>query len=127
MKQTHLHSRIQALETMAVLAAFFLALSLITGRAAYVWPALALLATALFLKPLAEIIARGWLKFSEIIGGFSNKVILTLLFVAVLTPIALLFRLLTKNPLAIKRPDSATSYFHERNHTFSADDLDKMG
>lgn len=127
MKQNHLQSRIQALETMAVLAAFFLALSLITGRPAYIWPALALLASGLILKPLAEIIARGWLKFSEIIGGFSNTVILTLLFVVVLTPMALLFRLFTKNPLAIIRDGSATSYFHERNHTFSAEDLDKMG
>jgi len=127
MKRNHQHSRIQALETMAVLAAFFLVLSIITGRPAYVWPALALLATGLFLKPLAEIIARGWLKFSEFIGGFSNKVILTLLFVVVLTPIALLYRLFTKNPLTIKRDGSADSYFHERNHTYSADDLNKMG
>ncbi|MFA7402495.1 MAG: SxtJ family membrane protein [Pelobacteraceae bacterium] len=127
MKRNHNHSRIEALETMAVLAAFFLALSLITGRPAYVWPALALLATGLFLKPLAEIIARGWLKFSGIIGGFSNRVILTFLFVVVLTPMALLFRLFTKNPLAIKRDGSAASYFYERNHTYSADDLSKMG
>ena len=127
MNQNHLHSRIQALETMAVLAAFFLVLALITGRISYVWPALALLATGLFLKTLAGHITVNWLRFSELLGSFSNKVILTFLFIVVLTPLSFLFRLFTKNPLCIRRDDNATSYFHERNHTYRAEDLDKMG
>ncbi|MDU0459000.1 MAG: SxtJ family membrane protein [Geobacteraceae bacterium] len=127
MKQNLLHTRVQSLETMAVLAAFFLILSIVTGRESFVWPALVLLATGLFLKPLAAKVTRGWLKVSEIIGAVANRIILTLLFVAVLTPIALLFRIFTRNPLNIRRNHRTVSYFQERNHTFTAEDLEKMG
>lgn len=112
---------------MAVLAAFFLILSLVTGRESFVWPALTLLGVGLFLKPLAAKVTRCWLKASEIIGAVANRIILTLLFVVVLTPIALLYRLFTRNPLGIRRNAGSDSYFHQRNHDFTADDLEKMG
>jgi hypothetical protein len=93
----------------------------------YIWPALALLVTGLFLKPLAALIAGAWLKFGKCIGNVSNRIILTLIFIVILTPIALLFRLFNKNPLGIRRDAGRDSYYHERNHTFTADDLEKMG
>lgn len=127
MKRNLHHTRVQSLETMAVLAAFFLILSVVTGRESFVWPALALLGTGLFLKPLAAKVTCCWLKASEIIGTVANRIILTLLFVVVLTPIALLYRLFTRNPLGIGRNSGSDSYFHQRNHDFTADDLKKMG
>lgn len=127
MKEKTTYSRKQVLETTAVLATFFLILSAVTKQKIYVWPALALLIIALFIKPLAVAITRIWLQFSEVIGGITNRIILSLLFVLVLTPIALLFRLFNKNPLGIKRANDKTSYYHDRNHTYTSEDLDKMG
>jgi hypothetical protein len=117
--------RVQELETLGVLALFFLVLNIISHRPVFVYVALALLIVALFVKPLAVQISKGWLKFAEVIGTFNSKVILSLTFYLFLTPIALLFRLCTKNPLMLKS-DNASSYYTERNHTYSGADLEKM-
>jgi hypothetical protein len=117
--------RVQELETLGVLALFFLALNVISHRTVFVFVAVALLIVGLFIKPLAAQISKGWLKFAEVIGTFNSKVILSLTFYLFLTPIAFLFRLFTKNPLMLKS-DNAASYYTERNHTYSGADLEKM-
>ncbi len=121
--------RVQELETLGVLAAFFLILSILSHRPAlqqaFVAVALALLIIALFIRPAAKQISRGWLKFAEVIGTFNSRVILSLTFYLFLTPIAFLFRLFTRNPLMLKA-DDAPSFYTERNHTYSGADLEKM-
>jgi len=117
--------RVQELETLGVLSAFFLILSIVLHRQVFAWLSLALLLTGLFIKPLAGIISKGWLKFAEVVGTFNSKLILSLTFYLFLTPIALLFRIFTKNPLMLKT-ENAASFYTERNHTYSGADLEKM-
>ncbi|RAK02853.1 hypothetical protein LX87_00973 [Larkinella arboricola] len=64
-----------------------------------------------------------WFKLAEGLGFVNSKIILTVLFGLVLVPIAWLYRRTTKNPLAIKRPES-DSLYHERDHTYTKDDLE---
>ena len=118
-------ARVQELETLGVLSAFFLILCIVTHRQAFVYVALTLLLTALFIKPLAGIISKGWLKFAEVVGTFNSKLILSLTFYLFLTPIAYLFRVFTRNPLMLKT-ENAESFYTERNHTYSGTDLEKM-
>jgi hypothetical protein len=117
--------RVQELETLGVLALFFLVLNIMTHRPAFVYVSLALLVTALFIRPLAAQISKGWLKFAEVLGTFNSKVILSLTFYLFLTPIAFLFRAFTKNPLMLKN-ENAASFYTERNHTYTGADLEKM-
>ena len=117
--------RVQELETLGVLAAFFLVLCVLTHRQVFVYLSLSLLIIALFIKPLAGLISKIWLKFAEILGTFNSKVILSLVFYLFLTPIAFLFRIFNKNPLMLKS-ENAASFYTERNHTYTRVDLEKM-
>lgn len=117
---------LQELETMAVLAAFLLLLNLFLKHEALVAAALALLVTGLFLKPVASVISRGWLGLSERLGALNSKVVLALVYFLLLTPLALLFRLCTENPLKLKREPEAETLFRERNHSYGRADFEKM-
>lgn len=118
--------QLQELETIAVLAAFFLVLSLFLHGQAPVYVALALLLCGLFVRPAARLISRLWLSFAEHLGAFNSRVILTLVFFLVLTPLALLFRLFSKNPLQLKCARDTRSMYMERNHLYNRADFEKM-
>ena len=90
------------LETLGVLSTFFLILNVITHRQVFVYTALALMLVALFVKPLARVLSRAWMKFAEVVGTFNSKLILSLVFYLLLTPLALLYRAFNRNPLSIK-------------------------
>ncbi|MFD1145246.1 SxtJ family membrane protein [Larkinella insperata] len=64
-----------------------------------------------------------WFQLAEGLGWINSRVLLTVLFGLVLVPIAWLYRLSKKNPLAIRQPKNASLY-HERNHTYTKDDLE---
>lgn len=118
------------LETLGVLSAFFLILNVLTHRQAFVYAGLVLLLIALFVKPLAKVISRGWMKFAEVVGTFNSKLILTLVFFLFLTPLALLYRVFNKNPLNLRRsPGTDTdtgSLYVTRDHVYSKADFEKM-
>jgi len=71
-------------------------------------------------KPLAKI----WLGFSHVLGTFMSKIILSILFFGMVTPIGLLRRCLGKDSLQIKKwKKERTSVFRVRDHLFKADDI----
>ncbi len=119
-------AQLQDLETLTVLAAFLLVLDLFLHLQALTHVALGLLLIGLFVKPVARIISRIWLKFAELLGDFNGKVILTLVFFLFLTPLAFLFRLFTKNPLQLKSARDTKSLYQERNHLYNSADFEKM-
>ncbi|NTW98977.1 MAG: hypothetical protein HGB35_03435 [Geobacteraceae bacterium] len=117
---------LQQLETIIVLAAFLLLLNLISHRSALVIAAFVLMLIGLFAKPVAGIISRSWLKFAELLGAANSRILLFLIFFLFLTPLALLFRMFTKNPLQLKRVSDLQSLYVERNHLYSRTDFKKM-
>ncbi|RRB15251.1 hypothetical protein EHT87_11965 [Larkinella knui] len=78
---------------------------------------------SIFIPAAGNGIAWLWFKLAEILGIINRKIILTVLFWVVLVPIAYLYRLTAKNPLSIKRTRDASLY-HERNHTYTKEDLE---
>ena len=70
---------------------------------------------------LLEKITDGWMWIGEKIGAVMSRVILSFVFVFVLSPIAILYRLFGRD-----RKVEKASYFIERNHTYSAKDLEKI-
>lgn len=64
------------------------------------------------------------MKLAEAMGFVMSKIILSVLFFLVLVPVALLARLKRKDPLMLKKRTKG-SYFIERNHTYTPDDLSR--
>ena len=80
----------------------------------------------IFFKRLSLIITGVWLRFSHIIGGINSKIILTAIFFVVLTPISVIYRIFTKNPLMLKRDKDVNSMYTDRGHRFTKADIEKM-
>ena len=86
-----------------------------------------LLATGLFVKPAGALIARAWLKFGGALGAVNSRIILGAIFYLFLTPIALLARLTRGDFLHLKKRTGADrSYWHARNHAYTAEDIGKL-
>ncbi|WP_421829050.1 SxtJ family membrane protein [Larkinella sp.] len=89
----------------------------------WLYAAMAVGLLSIFIPAAGNSIAWLWFKLAEILGMINSKIILTVLFWAVLVPIAFLYRLGAKNPLTIKRTQD-TSLYHERNHLYTKEDLE---
>ncbi len=120
-------SRSKALETLGTLAFVSLALSLYLKVALLSYIALILLFIGIFTRKPSGILATVWLRFSEKFGKFTTGVILTAIFFGVLTPIAVLYRIIHGDPLMI-HPESARkiSCWVERNHSYKRKDLENL-
>jgi len=69
---------------------------------------------------------RLWFGFSEVLGGIVSKILLSLVFFIVLTPMGLLRKKLGFDAMRLKNwKQGDGSVFLERNKTFSAADLEK--
>jgi len=71
---------------------------------------------------LLEKITTAWMWIGEKIGAVMSRVILSFIFIFILTPIAVVYRLLAKGNTSEKKE----SYFIERNHTYVAADMEKI-
>ena len=71
-------------------------------------------------KPLAKI----WLGLSHLMGTIMSKIILSILFFGMVTPIGFLRKCLGKDSLQIKKwKKERTSVFRVRDHIFKANDI----
>ena len=78
------------------------------------WPAL--------FKPLAFL----WFGLSELLGKIVSKILLTLIFFVIATPIALIRRIWGADSMKLKFwKKGRGSVFSERGHLYSAKDLEK--
>lgn len=72
-----------------------------------------------------DLVVKGWYKLAEVLGAINGKILLSLVFFVVLFPVAVIAKLTKKNPLHLKKDDSDT-VFTERNHKYSAKDLEQV-
>ena len=70
---------------------------------------------------LGHWIVVGWFKLAEGLGWVNSRILLTLIFFLLLLPIALFYRLFSKDPLRLK--NKYDSMFIDRNHKFESKDL----
>jgi len=75
-----------------------------------------------FFKPAGVV----WLSLSHLLGSVVSRILLTIVYFLIVTPVGALRRFMGKDTLKLKafRKDSA-SVFTERNHTYTGDDIDK--
>lgn len=80
------------------------------------------LVVTLLFSAIADFVALFWTKLTQGIGFVMNHVLMTIVFLAILTPIALVYRLTrSKKPLNKSDEDSA---FVDRNHLFVPKDIE---
>jgi len=124
-------TREKVLETIGVLALACLVVGHLAQRpgvkSGFLGAAALLLALGLFVKPAGALIARAWLKFGGLLGAVNSRLILGAIFYLFLTPIALLSRLTRDDFLGLKKRAGADrSYWHARNHAYTAEDIGKL-
>lgn len=118
-------SNSEASKTLAVIA-----LALLIGY--YLFKAvillhivLVLLSLTVFPNPLARMLARAWLKFSEIIGHFNSRVLLTLVYFIVLVPVSFLFRIFNKQTVDYFDGKKLDSCFLKREKQYTREIFEK--
>ena len=72
-------------------------------------------------RPFAKV----WFGLSHALGTVVSRIVLTILFYAMVTPVGLIRRLLGKDAMQLKSwKESRTSVFQTRDHLFTSQDLD---
>lgn len=110
--------RKRTLQTLGAMAAALLLLGLLSRRAEFAGGALAVLGLALFFKETAARFAAAWMKIAGAIAGAGAALALGAVYYLLLTPLALAYRFFRPGRAA------AASYFHAREHSYSARDLE---
>jgi hypothetical protein len=105
--------RIEVIETISVLALAALVFYFVWEVKWLIWLATGLLILTLKPNPLANLIARLWLKLSEHIGNFMSKIILSLVFFLLLTPLAAFYRLFNREMTKSFFDRTSASTFHK--------------
>ncbi len=93
---------------------------------ASLWPWLLIALVALLLAWLAPTwlrpLARGWMWIGHWLGFVNTRLLLGLVFFLVITPVSLLFRLIGRDALALKKKQ-ANSYWQQQDKSWPPDDF----
>ncbi len=110
------------IESILGIVVGFLILFLLFHQNWLLYVSLAVGLAGLFSTFLSRWINWAWMQLVRAIGWVNSRVLLSLVFFVVLVPLALVSRLIKKDPLMLKK--RTDSYFKERNHTFTPKDLE---
>lgn len=119
------NSKSKSLETMLVLTAGSLLLYAWLHVRAGLYLAFAFSLTGILSGYLGRQVTRVWMLLAQGLGKVSNALLLTLVFLLVLTPVGIIRRLRGKDKLTRADP-GATSNFISREHLFTRDDLENL-
>jgi hypothetical protein len=116
----------QARDTGMAMVLICLLIMLFGGRDTMLIPAVALLVLTMTVPALFRPVAKIWLGGSHFLGSIVSRILLSVLFIAIVTPIGLVRRLTGADPLRLKEWGAGTATsFTDRNKRYSAEDLDK--
>ena len=76
--------------------------------------AVSFLVAALYVPTWLEPIRKVWMRVAEFVGTVNSWVLLTIVFVVVMTPIAVLLRLMNRRPMELTPSQAANSYWRQR-------------
>ena len=113
---------LRAAETAQVLVALFLIASLfLHGNIRILKVALVIALLSLITRAPFRPLSRFWFYLAEALGAVMTKILLSIIYFAILTPISVLYRLTHKNALTLRRTEG--SLFKDRNESFSKKDF----
>lgn len=113
------------LKTLGVVAAALLVFYFIFRKPVLALLAFGLLATALASGKAAARLAALWLGFSEVLGAINTRLVLGAVYFLLLTPLALVFRMLHGSGVNAKADPAAATYFEVKKHLFVRADLEE--
>ncbi len=96
-----------------IIGLFGLLLPFVFGRHYALWPWIiggALVIMALVLPAGLATFHKYWMRFSHVLGWINTRIILSLVFFLLVTPLGFLMRLFARDPMARKFDKQATSY-----------------
>ena len=117
-------NREKKLESVLVIAIGFLVLFFIFKIKIFILVSLLVLLLSVMSDLIMDGITWLWFKIAEILGWINARILLSFVFFIILLPISLLARLLNKTAIKLKR--SNASYYKERNHTYTSEDIENM-
>ncbi|MGC2768591.1 MAG: hypothetical protein WB607_24015 [Candidatus Acidiferrum sp.] len=113
-------------DTGMAMVLLFLLLAISPKRHAFLFVAIALHLLNMIVPVIYRPIAVIWLGLSDLMGAVMSKVLLSMVFFLVVTPIGLLRRCFAKDALKLRSFKAGKdSVMLGRNHTFAARDLER--
>lgn len=96
-----------------------------TGQRSFVWAAIVLLVVNMTAPLVFRPVAVVWFGLAHILGTAVSSVVLSALFLVVVTPVGVVRRLMKKDTLKLRSfKADAESGMIERNHTFTGPDME---
>lgn len=118
-------TKAQARDTGLALVLICLLVAWFTGRKDALGYGIALLVLDMTWPSAFKPAAKLWFAFSHILGTVMSKILLSVVFFTVLTPVGLFRRLLGKDPMQTQGfKKNAASVFRVRDHQFSSKDIE---
>lgn len=115
----------QSRDTGMAVVLLFMLLAISPKRHGLLFVAMALHVLNMTVPTLYRPVAVLWLGLSDLMGAVMSRVLLSLVFFLVVTPIGILRRLSGKDALKLRAfKSSKDSVMLERNHTFTGKDLE---
>jgi hypothetical protein len=103
----------------------FLILFLVFEKAWLLYVAVLLAGVFLVSEKLSAWILAAWWKLAEVLGTVNRCILLSLVYVGILWPLALLRRLLRQDVLSLRSPPKDT-LFKERERAYRKEDFEKL-
>ncbi|CAN5208869.1 hypothetical protein BH09BAC1_BH09BAC1_03860 [soil metagenome] len=113
------HITTERYQNMLIISAGFTVLWFGFGWEPLLFVALSVALIGLASGWLSDRLIFGWHKLGHALGYVNSRIILSVVFIVVLTPIAMLYRLTRKKELP------TGSYFITRNHAYVSKDMEK--
>ncbi|MCP4686607.1 MAG: hypothetical protein GY859_01070 [Desulfobacterales bacterium] len=115
----------QARDTGMAMVLICLIVHLVTSSEEAIWAGVGLLAMDMVWPDFFKPVARVWFGLSYSLGTVASKVVLSLLFFLIVTPMGLFRKMLGKDALRLKQwKKGSASVFTTRDHTYRGEDLD---
>ena len=129
MKNSYLPSKIskeQAKDTGMAMVLILLLFGVILQNYIYVKLGILCLLIAMAVPLLFKYVAIFWFGLSHLLGTFSSKILLSIIFFLIVSPVGLIRRLLGYDTLKLRQFKAGTeSVMVLRNHTFEKEDINK--
>jgi Saxitoxin biosynthesis operon protein SxtJ len=116
----------QSRDTGMALVLLFLLIAASRKKEGYLYIAMALHVINMIKPQVYQPFAVIWLGLSDLMGAIMSRVLLSIVFFLVVTPISLIRRILGKDSLRLRAFKAGTgSAMVERNHLFVGEDLER--
>ncbi len=120
---------IQCRDTALAFAFLSLLIWIFTKEVNFIYATMFIVLWAMIWPSSWKLPARLWFGFSHVLGFFMSKVLLSIIYILILMPVAIVRHMLGKDSLGLKKftgtaEAKKTSAFVVREHTFTKEDLE---